>query len=84
MTNQSLPVHITEVGPKQENRKPLRASVLGRRRCNKIVKQTLAGEQQNATTHCHMLIRVWGGGRGERPPSFQRTLAGIPGPAAPE
>lgn len=45
MTNRSLTVHIAEVGPTQE--KSLRASTLGRNHGNIIVKQALAGKQQN-------------------------------------
>lgn len=79
MTNQSLTVHFTEVGPKQEKKKSPSVSMLGRHGCNNIVKQTLAGRQQ-PITNCKMLIGVW---PRKRPPVFLRTLAKIPGPATP-
>lgn len=83
MTNQSLTVHFTEVGPKQEKKKSLSASTLGRHHHNKIVKQILAGKQQN-NSNDKLQYAYQGLTKKKGPPTFQRTLAKIPGPATPE
>lgn len=83
MPNQSLTVHFTEVGPKQEKEKSLSASTLGRHPRNEIVRQILAGEQHNNNDD-KLQYAYQGLTKQKGSPIFQRTLAKIPGPAPPE